>query len=376
MIRTFALLIFFIIAANFTFCQSNDLSPLRGRLLLSFNGAVTFPKADFINSIPAPLGIGAIEYYFDIESKSTFGILFYGGIGTLEGIDDNRIPNKYSDNFYFFGSGLNYSFAINNQFIPYLSLGVSNLWYNPKDNNGNAIITSKPASEDLSTIAYNYELGLKIFLSASSTLNIGGGEFICMADNLDGVIAGNHNDVIFYGMVGVSIAFWGESDTDGDGVPDSEDACEDTPAGVEVDMAGCPVDSDGDGIPDYLDNCPNTPSGMKVNSNGCPEDSNRTNMPDSFQKKIPESETKFLRYDLQNERLVKNMIYTDGQLYTVQISSWRTKGEADREFARLVREGYDTFVTETITEYQTWYRVRVGYFKTFREAQELAYKLR
>jgi OOP family OmpA-OmpF porin len=59
-------------------------------------------------------------------------------------------------------------------------------------------------------------------------------------------------------------------DSDGDGVPDVADQCPNTPSGVNVDEAGCPLDSDGDGVPDYLDKCPQTPPGAKVDSSGCP----------------------------------------------------------------------------------------------------------
>ncbi len=59
-------------------------------------------------------------------------------------------------------------------------------------------------------------------------------------------------------------------DSDGDGVPDTSDACPNTPAGVQVDSRGCPLDSDGDGVPDYLDKCPDTPRGAKVDAQGCP----------------------------------------------------------------------------------------------------------
>lgn len=48
-------------------------------------------------------------------------------------------------------------------------------------------------------------------------------------------------------------------DSDGDGVPDIKDKCSGTPAGVQVDANGCPLDSDGDGIADYLDSEPNSP---------------------------------------------------------------------------------------------------------------------
>ncbi|HYW03160.1 MAG TPA: OmpA family protein [Gammaproteobacteria bacterium] len=60
------------------------------------------------------------------------------------------------------------------------------------------------------------------------------------------------------------------TDSDSDGVPDSEDNCPGTAAGTQVDRHGCPVDSDGDGVPDAADRCPGTPAGTPVDAHGCP----------------------------------------------------------------------------------------------------------
>jgi OOP family OmpA-OmpF porin len=66
-------------------------------------------------------------------------------------------------------------------------------------------------------------------------------------------------------------------DTDGDGVPDAEDACP-TVVGDATPGAyrrGCPPDRDRDGIPDVTDACPDVP-GVPSNDaarNGCPPDS-------------------------------------------------------------------------------------------------------
>ena len=238
------------------FAQTDDISPLQGRLLLSFNGAVAFPKTDYITPIPTPMGIGVIEYYFGIRSKSSLGIHLLGGLGTLEGSDNRRLSVDYTDRIYFFGARLTYAYAFSSSVVPYISYGISNQWYNPKDLNDNPLITGKPLSEDVSNPAYNYEVGFKIFITKTSTLNLSGGEFVSFADNLDGVVIGAHRDLIFYGLVGFSVTFFGEVDSDDDGVLDSDDACPDTPAGVEVDFMGCPVDRDLDGVPDYIDECP------------------------------------------------------------------------------------------------------------------------
>ncbi len=61
------------------------------------------------------------------------------------------------------------------------------------------------------------------------------------------------------------------TDSDGDGVADDTDKCNDTPAAAigKIDEFGCPLDSDADGVPDYMDNCPTT-AGVAANG-GCPE---------------------------------------------------------------------------------------------------------
>jgi hypothetical protein len=69
-----------------------------------------------------------------------------------------------------------------------------------------------------------------------------------------------------------------QRDTDGDGVTDEIDECANTPSNVIIDEVGCPVsapgtpDTDGDGVPDDIDQCPDTPSGMDVDPNGCAAD--------------------------------------------------------------------------------------------------------
>jgi len=57
-------------------------------------------------------------------------------------------------------------------------------------------------------------------------------------------------------------------DYDKDGVPDSKDSCQGTPAGVPVDAKGCPLDDDDDGVPNNTDDEPNTPKGALVDIRG------------------------------------------------------------------------------------------------------------
>lgn len=73
-------------------------------------------------------------------------------------------------------------------------------------------------------------------------------------------------------------------DSDGDGVADGLDDCPGTDrrAAGMVDVHGCPVDSDFDGVVDYLDNCPFNKIGARVDQNGCPIDSDADGVPDGL----------------------------------------------------------------------------------------------
>lgn len=75
--------------------------------------------------------------------------------------------------------------------------------------------------------------------------------------------------------------------------------------------------------------------------------------------------------------LVKGNIFREGDIYTVQVSSWREKNVADREVARLTRLGYPAYVQSAVIPGRgKWYRVRVGEFKTLQEAEEYSNKLK
>ena len=438
--RTFTFLFLLITTTGIIFSQTSEDSPLQGKLLLSVNGGITIPRTDFADIKLGPIVTGNLEYFFSLRSKHALGLRLEGGGGTLEGSDNRHPPFEFTDDIFLVGGGIVYSYAIDETFMPYLYLGAANIWYNPKDPQGSPIVTEKPASESLSKVNYNGEIGLKINLSERFALNISGGEFLCPGDQLDGIDAGKHNDVFLYSTIGVSVSFFGKTDSDGDGVWDSDDACPHTPpgvqvdlmgcaidtdrdgvpdykdkctgtpAGIEVDESGCPLDTDRDGIPDYMDNCPNTPpgaivndmgcvndsdddgvpdfkdecpdtpSGISVDARGCPQDLNHNGIPDYLEKKEPSPEPKPKKpeYNLENEHIVRDMIFTDGNLYTAQISAWRTRVKAEMEAEKLKQQGYNAFVAQIYFDQwnETWYRVRVGYFDTFNEAESAAKKLR
>jgi OOP family OmpA-OmpF porin len=80
-----------------------------------------------------------------------------------------------------------------------------------------------------------------------------------------------------------------------------------------------------------------------------------------------------ISYNTAVERNVGSMIFTDGRLYCFQLSSWRSYDTAVREVNRLQAQGENAFIVE-VNNLQglvgTWYRVRIGYFNSLRDARE------
>ncbi|MBV8756588.1 MAG: OmpA family protein [Deltaproteobacteria bacterium] len=94
------------------------------------------------------------------------------------------------------------------------------------------------------------------------------------------------------------VAAPGRNDHDGDGIPDSVDACPDEPEDKDgfQDEDGCPdLDNDGDGIPDSKDQCPNEPEDKDgfQDDDGCPDrDNDNDGIPDAADKCPNEPEDK------------------------------------------------------------------------------------
>ena len=78
------------------------------------------------------------------------------------------------------------------------------------------------------------------------------------------------------------------------------------------------------------------------------------------------------------ETTPRSGIFKDGAKYSFQVSSWKNKGKAESETARLKGEGHNAFIVEAyITERGgTWYRVRIGYFDSLEETESYMKKLK
>jgi len=76
-------------------------------------------------------------------------------------------------------------------------------------------------------------------------------------------------------------------------------------------------------------------------------------------------------YDLSSERLVYKTIFTDGNKFCIQVSSWKEQWKAEREVNKLRNMGHNAFIVKVnIPKKGTWYRVRIGYFSTLTEVED------
>jgi outer membrane protein OmpA-like peptidoglycan-associated protein len=126
---------------------------------------------------------------------------------------------------------------------------------------------------------YTGIVGLRLGLGPMLGIRVDG-----TADYFRSPDGGRAEYVNFGGQVGVSFVLGNlpssskakdedkDKDKDRDGVQDTGDRCPKTPAGINVDAAGCApsqLDTDRDRVNDDADRCPDTSAGQTVDANGC-----------------------------------------------------------------------------------------------------------
>jgi len=271
-------LVFFVLMfTTHSFTQSNYdakiFHPFSGKFALSIEGGITYSRTDFKNDGIDYLTRASLDYYFPTLSSGTIGFKVFGGAGYITGDGYASAEPEISnvENFqtliYSFGGGVTYTYAVSESFLPYIFGGISYLYFDPKDKDGNKL---NPLGNPFSPneVMLIGEAGLKFLLSEDLGFNLNSGINYLNADKLDGYELGTDNDIYFHALAGFSYYFGGVKDRDGDGIRDEYDQCPDTPPRVTVDEFGCPIDSDKDNVPDYADECPNTPINIPVDVNG------------------------------------------------------------------------------------------------------------
>jgi len=94
--------------------------------------------------------------------------------------------------------------------------------------------------------------------------------------------------------------------------------------------------------------------------------------PKNKEKEKPKSNSSGAGYDEKNERVARGTIFTDGETFIIQVSSWQDRNKANSEAQKMTRSGHNAFVTEAYVPQKggIWYRVRVGYFTSLNDAEK------
>ncbi len=281
------LLLLFLSLPTFSQVSQIKINPFSGNVVLSLDGGITISKTDYPNSkIGGRIVVGA-EYYLPTSSNHIFGIRgFFGGqqinseeknkIITIPGVGPDTLPDLIKTDMYIGGIGLIYSYSINDRFFPYLSGGISNLWFSPKIENGSKAPRNIENKYKRNSISYDIEMGIKYAFSEKFSIKLEGGLHYPNTDNLDDISAGKNKDFYATGILGISYSLFGNKDSDEDGIFNDVDKCPDESEDFDgfEDDDGCPdPDNDGDGIPDVLDKCPVTPEDFDsyMDNDGCPD---------------------------------------------------------------------------------------------------------
>ena len=255
--------------------------------VFGIDGGITLPQTDYqTNSMGLSIR-GTGEYFFKTNSIHLVGLKLKVGSEQIKGEDTRgtistkdypsvNLPPTFTTDIYSVGVAATYGISINDVIIPYLSAGISNMWYFPEDDQGKPAAGGYAKLYDKTTIAYAFEFGIKYLVSDKLSINLSVNHYIPQTDYLDDVAAALSNDAYSSILIGISYSPFFDNDTDNDGIKGSDDLCADEPEDFDgyEDADGCAdPDNDGDGIMDVNDKCPNEAedNDSYEDTDGCPE---------------------------------------------------------------------------------------------------------
>jgi OOP family OmpA-OmpF porin len=149
--------------------------------------------------------------------------------------------------------------------------------------------TSQYTEDNISELVIPVGLGAKFKLTDKVNLDLGWTVSFVDGDNLDGTYRGTNNDKFNYGYAGLEFSL-GSGDKQlawhnpvaatydealaaketANAIKGDLDAQKAENARLKAEMDNLLTDTDGDGVADKLDKCPNTPKGVVVDGAGCP----------------------------------------------------------------------------------------------------------
>jgi len=160
------------------------------------------------------MGKGSLEYYFPSTGRGNIGLRIFGQTGFIAGknapalaITNGNKTNEFSTKIDLYGGGVFYTLSIGDAVYPWVAFGVSNLWFYPKDGNGNKLYNYTNENYYNHMLAYNGDLGVRIMVAKNLSANVTAGLVVGSKDWLDDIKAGSNNDLFYSLTVGISYYF-------------------------------------------------------------------------------------------------------------------------------------------------------------------------
>ena len=325
-------MIFALAASHFIFGQSpveKKSNPFANSFAATAEVGGTIPRTDYKIDELSISGRLSLEYFFKLSSSSALGIRLMGSGGILKGqVFSNDViyppvPEQFNTDFYTIGGGVMYALSLGSG-IPYLSASAAYISFNPLDENGYKLPNNQYSVYDNSAVIYSLEAGVRFPFADMWSFNIGANYNFSNTDYLDDIKAGYNNDAFFSFFTGISFYFGKESDSDNDGVADDFDLCPDTPEGAQVDEYGC---------------------------------------------SLSDVKSQEIVYDSLKDHFISDGIFTDGNLYFIQIDVFKNINSAQEMQHKIITLGYKADIFTVKIGGGDWYSVRIGYFNSFDDAK-------
>ena len=298
--KRFASIIIILLLSFPNFCQYKNLKlhAFSGTMVVSLEGGITLGKTDYKNSTPGGRLTLGIEYYLPTSSIHILGFRGFAGGQQIYSRDDNKtvtindtsilLPDVINTDMYIAGLSFIYSISIRDKLFPYVSGGLSNIWFSPKNEDGKRAPRNAVGEYKRNALVYDVDLGIKYQIIENLAIKLEGGLHFPNSDNLDDISTGNKKDFYATALLGISYSFFGQKDSDNDGILDGIDKCPEEPEDFDrfQDNDGCPdPDNDNDGVADLVDRCPETAEDFDnyMDEDGCPDiDNDLDGIPDSL----------------------------------------------------------------------------------------------
>ncbi len=253
---------FFLSIFLFAFAICNAQTAEKKTALTLYAGTLQY-KGEFGNqffktdNVQAAFGISVSQY---MSRSFNLGLMYSLADVNYTNNKDFLLGNMSSMNLfltYKFNNG--YLLKENARIAPYLIAGIgANDWSETQPKKTQFTDAFVPAGG-----------GIRIRVSNTFALLLQSTYHFTMSDAYDEASTDKTKDAFLFSSIGISINIGEGRDSDGDKVKDRKDKCPGTPAGVAVDVHGCPLDKDSDGMADYLDQCPDVFG--KASAKGCPD---------------------------------------------------------------------------------------------------------